>query len=137
MTPRPFAFSLLLVPFAVLAACGNPAPLPPPMDPGQAQVAAEPSVAALRRGDFTAAVTASGDALRANGGNAIAAAVHALATYQRAGELVRDQFMTILDRADNTRHLDHAAGRAAYEAFGTALAQIGRASCRERVFRVV
>lgn len=95
------------------------------MEPGAAQAAAAPAVDALRHGDFPAAETAARDALAANGGNSVAAAVHALATYQRAGERARDALTAVIDGADKEHgRLDHAAGRKAFADFASALATV-------------
>jgi hypothetical protein len=100
--------------------CGA-APPPPPMDPALAKVAAEPAVSALQRGEFTVAADAADHALQANRGNSIAAAVRALAGYQRAGERLRDELEGLVESYVRDRKFDHPRGRAAWRDFASAL----------------
>jgi hypothetical protein len=107
-----------------ITGCGTAPPPPPPLDPAQAQVAAEPAVTALQRADFPAARDAADRALAAHGGNSIAAAVRALAGYQRAGSHLRDELEVLIRDYSVAGRFDHARGRKAWRDFSTALDKV-------------
>src|SRR5262245_60567737 len=102
-----------------LAACGSNRP---PVDPIQHRAEAEPAVRALQRGDFAGAGTEAERALDRDDRNSTAAAVHALATYQRAGARFRDELMAVIDGPGRPQGgFDHPRARKAWNEFASAL----------------
>ena len=108
-----------------LAACGSNRP---PVDPIQHRAEAEPAVRALQRGDFAGAGTEAERALGRDDRNSTAAAVHALATYQRAGARFRDELMAVIDGGPRgpQRGFDHPRARKAWNEFASALVAVDR-----------
>src|SRR5262249_2716024 len=92
---------------AALAACGGEqAPRPPSGPPPEA------AVSALREGHFDAAFERARD-----NGHPQAAAVRAIARYQRAGETLIHQIGSVMEQAEGVHFFDHEQGRAVWTSF--------------------
>jgi hypothetical protein len=99
----------------VVAACGQPEPAPRP--PGHVSAATDEAVAAIRAARFADALQTADRALAAEPRDARAAAVRAVARYQRAGEGVMREIGKAIDEADGLKFFDHERGRKAWLAF--------------------
>jgi hypothetical protein len=95
--------------------CGRP-----PADPTVVRHDGASSLEVLRGGDFAGAHAAATRALTRDDRDPIAAAVRALATYQRAATRFRAEVVTTLDAAEG-RGLDLERMRAIFERFGSEL----------------
>ncbi len=108
--------ALLAVLVATLvSACGDE--LPPPRSPAQRTSDSAPAVQALQAARFAEAEQHAAAALQLDPRNSQAAAVRAIAGYQRAGhELVRE-IGAVIEEAEDAKFFDHEAGRAAWQTF--------------------
>jgi hypothetical protein len=98
-----------------LAGCGGDAP--PPRSPEQRGTDSAPALESLRAGRFTDAATQASSALALDPDNAQAAAVRAIAGYQRAGHDLFHELEQVVEQADDLKFFDHKAGRAAWQTF--------------------
>ncbi|HEX4419122.1 MAG TPA: hypothetical protein VH165_14520 [Kofleriaceae bacterium] len=112
----------LLVVLAVVA-CGPAAPV---RTPAQRTEASAPVVAALQASKFDDAARQATAVLASDPGNARAAAVRAIATYQVSGNHLVDQLIQIIEKSNHLEFFDHAGGRAAWQGFLDQLAAIDR-----------
>lgn len=98
-----------------LSGCGDE--LPPPRSPEQRTSDSAPAVQALQASRFAEAEKHAAAALQLDPRNSQAAAVRAIAGYQRAGhDLVRD-IGAVIEQAEDANFFDHKAGRAAWQTF--------------------
>src|SRR5262245_35724768 len=108
---------VVVVVFAVAlgAACGSESP--PPRSPEQRGTDSAPATASLRAGQFADAATQANAALALDPDNSQAAAVRAIAGYQRAGHDLFHELEQVMESADDLKFFDHEAGRAAWQTF--------------------
>jgi hypothetical protein len=107
-----------------LVACG--APELPAREPQQQLADSASAVAALQASKFEAAHQAASSALVRDPRNARAAAVRAIAAYQRAGSQMIDEVSKVFEGAEMMKAFDHQAGRAAWQHWLDELAVIDR-----------
>ncbi|HET7506629.1 MAG TPA: hypothetical protein VFK02_36665 [Kofleriaceae bacterium] len=112
----------LLVILAVTS-CGPAAPV---RTPAQRVSASAASVTALQASKFDDAVHQANAVLTSDPGNARAAAVRAIATYQLGVHGLIEQLGQIIDNAERLEFFDHAGGRAAWQGFLGKLEAIDR-----------
>lgn len=105
----------------LLVACGQPGPKAP-----QPLSDAGPAVTAVRQGNFELAMRESSAELARDPHSSHAAAVRAIARYQRAGSHVAAELRAVADRGGRLQALDHERGRAAWLAFLAELEDIDR-----------
>jgi hypothetical protein len=105
----------------VACACGQPEPKAPTPSHGDSAV-----VVALRAGKFDDALRATTDVLARDPRNAQAAAVRAIARYQRAGAQLATELGTVLEKAEGLKFFDHEQGRAAWLQFSGELDAVDR-----------
>ncbi|MGE5184227.1 MAG: hypothetical protein ACM31C_19290, partial [Acidobacteriota bacterium] len=99
----------------LVGACGGPQPAA--RSPEQRVHDTAVAFDALRAARFVDAEHAAAGALALDPRNAQAAAIHALATYQQAGEQLVDELEAVIHDADVLKAFDHERGRAAWQAF--------------------
>lgn len=107
-----------------LSACGDE--LPPPRSPEQRTSDSAPALAALQAARFDEAAREASAALALDPRNAQAAAVRAIAGYQRAGHDLVAELGEIIDQAEDLTFFDHQAGRAAWQTFVERLDAVDR-----------
>lgn len=109
---------------AVLSACApsDQAPQPPRQDPARSAAA----VRATQAGQFDVAQREADVVLRAEPRDATAAAVRAIARYQRAGETLVIKIGEVIERGENLKFLDHEQGRRVWLSFLGELEAIDR-----------
>ena len=111
----------VVVPVVVLAvvltvvSCGGPAV--PARTPAQRAEASAPAVAALQASKFEDAARQAAGVLASDPGNARAAAVRAIATYQTGVHGLIEELGRIIGGAEHLEFFDHAGGRAAWQGF--------------------
>jgi hypothetical protein len=113
------------LPLALLvsvAACRGPAA---PTGPHPA-VDTGPALVALRAARFPEARDAAAAALKVDPRSSTAAAVHAIATYQEAGDALITSLTKVLEHADHLKFFDHEDGRAAWRGFLARLEEVDR-----------
>lgn len=93
----------------VLAGCGGTAP--PARSPAERALGDAPLVAMLQASRFEDASRAAGDVLARDPGDARAAAVRAIATYEAAGGTAVHDLLAIADKADDLKFFDHEDAR--------------------------
>jgi len=96
----------------VLAACGQPGPKTP-----QSQSEASAPVTALREAKFDVALRQGSAVLAREPDNAEAAAVRAIARYQRASSQLVTDLGAVIATAEGLELFDHERGRAIWRAF--------------------
>lgn len=104
-----------------LASCGAP---PPSRTPTERVADSAAALTALQKSEFGEARVAAEAALARDPRNARAAAVHAIARYQAAGEQLYRDLELLMHDADLTKLLDHEEGRAMWQRFADTLAAI-------------
>lgn len=105
----------------LLVACGQPEPKAP-----QPRSEASPAVNAVRQGNFDLALRESSAELARDPQSSQAAAVRAIARYQRAGSDVVAELQAVARGGERLKFLDHERGRAAWLAFLGELEAIDR-----------
>jgi hypothetical protein len=113
---------LLLV--LALVACGGPAV--PARTPAQRAQDSASAVAALQASKFDDAARQATAVLASDPGNARAAAVRAIATYQGGIHGLIEELHHIIEKADHLEFFDHEGGRAAWQGFLGKLEAIDR-----------
>lgn len=104
--------------------CGQPEP--PPRAPRQDSARGRSAIAALREARFADAVREASAALTDDPRDSQAAAVRAVARYQRAVEALVKELLDVLDRGEQFKFLDHEQGRKIWLAFLGELEAIDR-----------
>jgi hypothetical protein len=107
-----------------MAACGGPAV--PARTPEQRLEASASAVAALQASKFEDAARQATAVLASDPGNARAAAVRAVATYQSGVHGLIEELRHIIEGADHLEFFDHERGRAAWQGFLDKLEAIDR-----------
>lgn len=108
----------------VMFACGSTSP--PSRSPAQRAADATAAVSALRAGQFDVAAREAETALALDPGNAQAAAVHAIATYQRTGNRLATEIFALLETSKVLKGFEHERGRHMWIDFGVALERVDR-----------
>src|SRR5690349_7180899 len=90
---------------AVALGCGSDGP--PPRTPEQRTTDSAPAVQALQAGRFADAAAQADAALALDPRNAQAAAVRAIAGYQRAGHDLIHELTQVMEEADDVKFFDH------------------------------
>ena len=109
----------------VLTACGG-AGAPAARTPSQRATDSAPAVTALQTGQFADAARQAEAALALDPRNPRAAAVHAIATYQRSMHDYVHAIGAIIDAADDLKFFDHQGGRETWQKMLDALATVDR-----------
>ncbi len=108
----------------LVTSCGQPEP--PPRAPRRDPVHTRSAIAAIRESRFADAVRESAAALSDDPRDSQAAAVRAVARYQRAVEALVKELLDVADRGDQFKFLDHERGRKIWLAFLGELEAIDR-----------
>lgn len=109
---------------AALVGCGGESP--PARTPEQRSGDSAPALQALRDARFTDAAAHANAALALDPESSQAAAVRAIAGYQRAGHDLVHELSRVIEEAEGVRFFDHAAGRAAWQQFVDRLDAVDR-----------
>jgi hypothetical protein len=107
-----------------LVACGGPAV--PARTPAQRAQDSASAVATLQASKFDDAARQATTVLASDPGNARAAAVRAIATYQAGVHGLIEELRQIIEKADHLEFFDHEGGRAAWQSFLGKLEAIDR-----------
>jgi hypothetical protein len=99
----------------LVTSCGQPEP--PPRTPRQDPAHTRSATAALRDSRFADAVRESAAALTDDPRDSQAAAVRAIARYERAVETLAKELLAVVERGDQFKFLDHEQGRKIWLAF--------------------
>jgi hypothetical protein len=116
--------SIALLLATSVCACGDE--LPPPRSPEQRTGDSAPALRSLQDARFEDAARHASAALTLDPRNAQAAAVRAIAGYQRAGHDLIHELGAIIEQADDLKFFDHQAGRAAWQTFVDRLDAVDR-----------
>jgi hypothetical protein len=108
----------------LVTACAQPEQSP--RTPRQESARTSAAIAALRESRFADALRESDSALGADPRDARAAAVRAIARYQRAIETLVKELLAVLDRGVELKFLDHEQGRKIWLAFSGELEAVDR-----------
>ncbi|HKA87418.1 MAG TPA: hypothetical protein VKE22_07110, partial [Haliangiales bacterium] len=92
-------------------------PATPARSPAQRADDSAGAIAALRGSRFDDAAREATTVLARDPGNAQAAAVRAIATYEQGGSALVEELGAVLDQGESFKALDHERGRAAWQAF--------------------
>ena len=111
---------------AIVCGFGCGSAEPPARNPEQRREDSAPAVEALQASKFDAAGNAAQIALGQDPRNARAAAVHAIATYRRAGHDLLQQLELVVGQGETMKALDHAKGRRVWTAFLERLEDVDR-----------
>lgn len=117
--------SIAVVTLLAVAGCGGSSS-PPARNPEQRAADVAPAMTALAAARFAEAEKHATAALALDTRSSRAAAVHAIATYQAAGNRLFEDIEAVLDNGGVFKFLDHEAGRAMWERFSASLEVVDR-----------